>query len=94
MTDYYVKCGTQRLGKKFKSICDARVFAFKEYVRLFGHYDDTHEIIIYKDAGFKDVFVTKDVGVVSRLGIALEYYDIAKKKWYYANLETGRLYLK
>lgn len=94
MTDYYVRYGGKRLGKKFKSITDARVFAGKEYVRLFGRYSDKEEITIYKDAGFKDIFVPIDVGVVQRMGIALEYYDLGKKKWYYFNLNTGRLYTK
>ncbi len=94
MTDYYVKHGLTRLGKKFKSITKARAFAGREYVRLFGHYSDKEEIVIYEDAGFIDLFVPIDVGIVQRVGMALEYYDIAKKKWYYFNLDTGRLYSK
>lgn len=94
MTDYYVRHGTKGLGKKFKSITKARVFAGREYVRLFGHYSDKEEIVIYKDAGFIDLFVPIDVGIVQRVGMALEYYDLEKKKWYYFNLDTGRLYTR
>lgn len=81
MADYAVMLNGKIVKDNISSIERARVVATKVYPNNNG------VVLIMK--GTKKRYTVK--GQIERVGIALEYWDNDKSKWYYYDLLTGKL---